>query len=74
MGDSWRDSARPRIAAILRELEGRPEPEIKQALFDAYPWGERRHYPYKIWLDEIKRQRKLKRGGYEDPRQMEIPT
>ena len=60
MSGSWRDSARPKVAAVLRATEGQSEAEIKKALFDAYPFGERRYTPYKIWLDEIRRQRGLK--------------
>lgn len=58
---SWRDVARPIIDRILRETKGEDEKTIKQALFDAYPFGERRFHPYKVWLDEIRRQRGLKR-------------
>jgi hypothetical protein len=32
-------------------------------LFDAYPFGERKYTPYKIWLDEIKRQVGTKKEG-----------
>jgi hypothetical protein len=54
---SWRDRARPIVANVLRETEGQPEEAIKKALFDAYPFNERRYTPYKIWLNEIRRQR-----------------
>ena len=56
---SWREKARPIIAAALKATEGKSEEEIKKALFDAYPWGERIRYPYKVWLSEIKKQREL---------------
>lgn len=59
MSRSWRDKARPIVAQVLRDTEGKTEPEIKQALFDAYPFGQRHYTPYKIWLDEIRRQRGL---------------
>jgi hypothetical protein len=55
---SWRETARPIISKILNEHTD--EAAIKKALFDAYPFGERRYHPYKIWLDEIRRQRGLK--------------
>lgn len=51
---SWRDIARPIIAKVILEHHGKPT--LKQVLYDAYPFGERQHFPYKIWLDEIKRQ------------------
>ena len=57
---SWRNRAAPIIAKALNDTKGEPERKIRQALFDAYPFGQRQHWPYAIWLDEIKRQRKLK--------------
>lgn len=62
MPHSWRDTARPIIAKVLQDcrLAGATEQQIKKALFDAYPFGERKYYPYSIWLDEIKRQRGTK--------------
>lgn len=56
---SWRDSARPIVAQVLRDTAGKTEAEIKKALFDAYPFGMRKYTPYKIWLDEIRRQRHI---------------
>lgn len=58
---TWRDSARPLIAKALEDTKGKPEKDIRAALKAAYPWGERRMHPYKIWCDEIKKQRGLKR-------------
>lgn len=49
--------ARPIIAEVLRETEGLPEKEIRQALTAAYPFGERRMWPYKAWLAEVRAQR-----------------
>jgi hypothetical protein len=50
---TWRDCARPIIARVLKENEGKTEKEIRAALREAYPWGELAHHPYKIWCDEI---------------------
>lgn len=61
MAGTWRDSARPIIAAVLQANQGKTEREIKAALRAAYPWGQRQYHPYKIWCDEIKSQRGLKR-------------
>lgn len=57
MSASWRDIARPIIEKVLKATEGMEEDAIKKALYDAYPFGERHYHPYKVWLDEIKRQR-----------------
>ena len=61
---SWRNHAAPIIEKVLRETKGKPESDIKKALHDAYPFGQRKYHPYKIWCDEIKRQR----GGGAVPR------
>ncbi len=57
---SWREHARPIIARVLADTVGRPDTEVRKALRDAYPFGPRQHHPYKIWLDEIARQRGTK--------------
>lgn len=63
MEKTWRDSARPIIAEVLKENEGKDEKIIKKALYDAYPFGQRQYHPYKIWLDEIKVQTKKRKFG-----------
>lgn len=59
MPNTWRDSAKPVIAKVLQATKGQDEKEIKKALHDAYPFGERRYWPYKVWCDEVRRQRGL---------------
>lgn len=56
---SWRDIARPIIEKILEVADAQDwdEGRIRRALFDAYPFGMRKYTPYRIWLDEIRRQR-----------------
>jgi hypothetical protein len=54
---SWRTTSTPIIAKVLADTKGQPEPVIRKALKEAYPFGERRMWPYKVWLDEIRRQR-----------------
>lgn len=58
---TWRDLARPIIQKVLRDTQGWPEKKVRKALHDAYPFGPRKYWPYKIWLDEIKIQRGKKR-------------
>lgn len=52
----WRSQAAPIIQKVLLENRGRDEAEVRKLLSAAYPFGERKYHPYKIWLDEIKRQ------------------
>jgi len=66
---TWRDAAAPIIAAVLQETSGQPEKLIRKCLYEAYPFGERNYHPYKIWLDEIRRQRGLRKTIAPDPRQ-----
>lgn len=49
---TWREHYAPIITAVLK---AHPEdtPERRKALRDAYPAGERAHWPYKVWLDEV---------------------
>lgn len=63
MGRTWRDRARPIIIRVLEENKDKDEKEIRKALRDAYPFGERAMHPYKIWCDEIKVQRGLRKFG-----------
>lgn len=58
---TWRERARVVIAEVLKETEGQSESEIRRALREAFPFGPRDYYPYKVWLDEIKVQRGLKK-------------
>jgi len=64
---SWRTRAAPIIRQVLAVTQGKPEQEIRAALRAAYPFGERKYYPYDVWLDEIKRQRGTK-PALRDPR------
>ena len=60
----WRKQAAEVISGILDlcEAEGgditTPEGEkaFRARLREAYPFGEKKYYPYKVWLDEIARQ------------------
>lgn len=48
---SWYDSARDLIRLLDRTLDpDLPFEERRKAVSEAYPWGERRMLPYKMWL------------------------
>lgn len=61
---TWREDCRPIIAKVLADNKGKTEKELKKLLQNAYPYGERARHPYKIWCDEIKCQRGLKKSKY----------
>lgn len=54
----WRDHCRPIIAAVIEEVGASDMKVLRKALKEAYPYGERRMWPYKVWLSEIKNQLK----------------
>ncbi len=56
---TWRQKARPIIAAVLAMTKGQDERSIRRALREAYPFDEREMYPYKAWLLEVRAQRRL---------------
>lgn len=53
---TWRDKARPIIAAVIEQYGTADEAALRAALREAYPWGPRQYHPYKIWCDEIREQ------------------
>jgi hypothetical protein len=57
---NWRDSARPIIAEVIARVGRDDMKALRRALREAYPFGPRQYYPYRIWLDEIKEQLGLK--------------
>lgn len=61
---TWREISARKIAEVIAANKGADDATLKAALFDAYPFGERKYHPYKIWCDEIARQlgRKPKLG------------
>ncbi len=70
---TWREHARPIIAKVLADNKDKTDKEIRKALQDAYPYGQRKMHPYKIWCDEIKVQRKLKISkDYKNPDQTNL--
>ncbi len=70
---TWREHARPIIAKVLADNKDKSDKEIKRVLRDAYPYGERARHPYKIWCDEIKVQRGLKKSKtFIDPNQINL--
>lgn len=49
----WREEARPIIEKVLRDNAQKSDKEIRAALREAYPFGEKAYHPYKMWLKEI---------------------
>ena len=53
----WRRRCMPIVAQVLMDTAGQPERVIRARLAAAYPFGKKHLWPYKVWLDEIQRQR-----------------
>ena len=49
----WRRFAAPIITKVIQEHAGESESAVRLALRAAYPFGERKYHPYKIWCDEV---------------------
>lgn len=69
---AWRDVARPIIAEVL--AKGGTRQEQNRLLRDAYPFGQRKYHPYKIWLDEIKLQRGEKKKRFQNLKGTSLET
>jgi len=65
----WRRVAAPIIAAVLEKYPV-PSADQEKALREAYPFGERKYHPYKIWLNEIKQQKGGRRVVVLDERKL----
>lgn len=53
MSSYWRHCAREAIGAVVKEWQAAGQPDdLAHRLRAAYPFGERSHYPYQVWLEE----------------------
>jgi len=46
---TWRDRSIAVIAEVRREHPDATGEELRGLLFDAYPFGMRQYWPYKVW-------------------------
>lgn len=53
---NWRNTATKVITTVLAANPGAEPAELRALISAAYPFGPRRHHPYKIWLSEVRRQ------------------
>jgi hypothetical protein len=52
----WRRIAAPIIAEVISAVGDEDTKALRSALLAAYPFGQKKYHPYKIWLSEIRRQ------------------
>lgn len=69
----WRSRANVVIGPILRSAiqERWPEARFRRELREAYPFGERAHWPYTVWLTRQRNAIALFRRATGDPDQTE---
>jgi hypothetical protein len=53
--ETWRERAKIVIKEIVDEVGLDDIEALKKALFDGYPFGMRKYYPYRVWLEEQKK-------------------
>ena len=51
----WSVKSHEVIRAVVAEVGVEDEDALRKAILDAYPFGERRHQPYKVYLEEAKK-------------------
>ena len=68
---SWRSRARPMIAEIIGIFSRDDDVAyVRKAVLASFPWTPRAMHPYRIWLDETRRQLaafKARQEGYPVP-------
>ncbi len=57
---TWRERARPIIAAVIAEVGTSDLKALKRALREAFPWGDV-SWPRKVWRSEVRCQLGLNR-------------
>jgi len=72
---TWREHCSPIIRRVISETGTDDIKLLRKKLRDVYPYGEKKYWPYKVWLSEIKDQIHGYHGNtqiYEDPRQLKL--
>ncbi|MEX3583143.1 MAG: hypothetical protein VB137_12065 [Burkholderia sp.] len=60
------------VAQVVRDVGLQDPKALRKALYEAYPFGIRASWPYKVWLAEIKEQIGGMRPAKPDPRQGQL--
>ena len=62
-GSHWRGISIEVIAGVVDEVGTEDLSELRRAISKAYPFGERKHWPYKVWCSQVKRTMDQLSGG-----------
>lgn len=52
---TWRKEARRHIEIVVKRVGLQDKQKLKAELKNAYPFGERRMFPYKVWCEEVRK-------------------
>lgn len=52
----WRRIAMDVVAKVIEKVGTADIGVLRAALREAYPFGERKYFPYKVWCHEVNRQ------------------
>ena len=55
-GSRWRKRAREVIYGVVEEVGTDDLDLLEKKIRAAYPFGERKYWPYKVWLSEVRYQ------------------
>lgn len=64
----WRNRAMPIIARVIADNPNADQATLSRLISTAYPFGQRKYHPYKIWCDEVRRQLNGGKCVFIDPR------
>lgn len=53
---TWRSEAAAVVRRVIAKTGREDMAALRRAIRAAYPFGERAHYPYKVWCEEVRRQ------------------
>lgn len=64
----WRAHSAKVIKRVIKRVGTADRQALQQAISEAYPFGERRNYPYKVWRDEVAKHLAMVEQGRFEPR------
>ena len=72
MESQWRTESRKVILSIMAAIGTKDMVLLKREISKAYPFGDRKYFPYKIWCDEVRKQLGIPKKTKGNERQSEM--
>jgi hypothetical protein len=73
MEATWRERAAPIIHEIIERVGTDDMKALRKAIREAYPFGLREYWPYKVWLSEVRDQLRSRRLQIANGNQRTLP-